>query len=186
MNDLNNILNAAPAATTPAAPAAFAPATPQGDIFAGLDAELDKNLETAGEFENIPAGNYLVTIDKTTMKLSKKGTPMVMVSYKVIDGDYSKRFDTQFITLVGKDGKWNSRGLGDFVYLVTQITKDNTEAGKANAREFFKGVWQQFNAGQRADLAFTGLAGNQGSLKITESESEDKLTVFRNHKFVAA
>lgn len=186
--DLNDILKGtgqAPAQT--AAPVAQTAPVAQGDIFAGLDAELDNSLKNAGGFENIPAGDYLVTIKKVTLKLSQKGTPMFVIAYQVIDGDKANRYETQFITLVGKDGKWSTRGLGDFVALVTEITKDKSEAGKEKARAMFKAIWTEFNNKGKEDMAVEGFDGINGKLTITETEAKDNPHItFRNQRFTVA
>lgn len=69
------------------------------NIFEKFDANIDtkqlsedvKNYESNGgntEYEEVPAGNYEVKVDKMELKEAKSGKPMVTVWFKILAGKY--------------------------------------------------------------------------------------------------
>jgi hypothetical protein len=59
--------------------------------------------EASSGFDPIPAGVYLAEIIKTQMKDTKDGTgKYLMVQFKIIEGDYAKRFVFTNLNLVNK------------------------------------------------------------------------------------
>lgn len=67
----------------------------------GLKNDIAEAAENSGgDFEELPIGKYEVAITKLELGESKKGDPMVIVWFKVVDGDYKNRliFMYQVIT----------------------------------------------------------------------------------------
>lgn len=67
----------------------------------GLKNDVAEAQENGGgNFEELPLGKYEVAITKLELTESKKGDPMVVVWFKVVDGDYKNRliFMNQVIT----------------------------------------------------------------------------------------
>ena len=62
-------------------------------------AEADKNGGQR-DFEEVPEGDYEVSIDKIELKESSKGDPMVSIWFKILEGDFknSRLFMNQVIT----------------------------------------------------------------------------------------
>lgn len=52
------------------------------------DVEDVANNQGSGEYEEVPHGEYEVTIEKMELKESKKGDPMLSIWFKIIDGKY--------------------------------------------------------------------------------------------------
>lgn len=62
-------------------------------------AEADKNGGQR-DFEEVPEGDYEVSIDKIELKESSKGDPMVSIWFKILEGEFknSRLFMNQVIT----------------------------------------------------------------------------------------
>lgn len=54
----------------------------------GLNKDLQDNKENFGEFKDVPLGEYEVKVNKMKLKTSKKGDPMLMVQFKILEGEY--------------------------------------------------------------------------------------------------
>ena len=54
----------------------------------GLNKDLQDNKENFGEFKDVPLGEYEVKVNKMQLKTSKKGDPMLMVQFKILEGEY--------------------------------------------------------------------------------------------------
>ena len=54
----------------------------------GLNKDLQENKENFGEFKDVPLGEYEVKVNKMQLKTSKKGDPMLMVQFKILEGEY--------------------------------------------------------------------------------------------------
>ena len=61
---------------------------------------LDFSNIEGGEFEPIPAGDYLVEIEKCEAKTSSSGNDMLTMTFNVVEGDYAGRkiFDNYVLT----------------------------------------------------------------------------------------
>lgn len=61
---------------------------------------LDFSNIEGGEFEPIPAGDYLVEIEKCEEKMSSSGNNMLAMTFNVVEGDYAGRkiFDNYVLT----------------------------------------------------------------------------------------
>lgn len=68
---------------------------------AGLQADVKEAAENGGtgEFKEVPHGTYEVKVEKMELKASKKGDPMVVIWFSILDGEYknSKLFMNQVI-----------------------------------------------------------------------------------------
>ena len=54
----------------------------------GLNEDLQNNKENFGEYKDVPLGEYEVKVNKMKLKTSKKGDPMLMVQFKILEGEY--------------------------------------------------------------------------------------------------
>lgn len=54
----------------------------------GLKKDVEEAKENAGNFEEVPHGEYEVEINKLELKESKKGDPMLSIWFKVLAGDH--------------------------------------------------------------------------------------------------
>lgn len=54
----------------------------------GLKKDVEEAKENAGNFEEVPHGEYEVEITKLELKESKKGDPMLSIWFKVLAGDH--------------------------------------------------------------------------------------------------
>lgn len=54
----------------------------------GLKKDVEEVKENAGNFEEVPHGEYEVEINKLELKESKKGDPMLSIWFKVLAGDH--------------------------------------------------------------------------------------------------
>ena len=55
---------------------------------AGLKDDIAKAAENKRDYEEVPDGDYEVAITKMELKESSKGSPMVSVWFKIVDGDH--------------------------------------------------------------------------------------------------
>lgn len=53
----------------------------------GLKADVEAAKNNTGDFEDVPHGEYEVTVEKLELTESKKGDPMVSIWFKVTAGD---------------------------------------------------------------------------------------------------
>lgn len=62
--------------------------------------KLDFSNVTGGGFEPVPAGDYLVEIEKVEEKTSKAGNAMLNFTFNIVDGEYEGRkiFDLYVLT----------------------------------------------------------------------------------------
>ena len=56
--------------------------------FEGLIEDAKTAAEGSGEFKEVPHGKYEVKVDKMETKLSKKGSPMLAIRFKILEGEY--------------------------------------------------------------------------------------------------
>ena len=79
--------------------------------FSKFDNEMDlaglmEDIENAakdggnGDFKEVPLGDYEVSIDKLELGVSKKGSPMLICWFKILNGEYknSRLFMNQVMT----------------------------------------------------------------------------------------
>lgn len=80
------------------------------DVFSKWDASIDveglaKDVQDAaengaGNFKEVPHGEYEVEVNKLELGASKKGDPMVTIWFKILDGEYKNSliFMNQVVT----------------------------------------------------------------------------------------
>lgn len=54
----------------------------------GLKKDVAEAAEGNSDFKEVPLGQYEVTIDKMELKESKKGSPMVSIWFKILEGSF--------------------------------------------------------------------------------------------------
>lgn len=54
----------------------------------GLKADIEKAAENKTDYEEVPDGDYEVSIQKLEPKVSSKGSPMVSCWFKIVDGSH--------------------------------------------------------------------------------------------------
>lgn len=54
----------------------------------GLNKDLQENKENFGEYKKVPLGQYEVKVKNMELKTSKKGDPMLMIQFKILNGEY--------------------------------------------------------------------------------------------------
>lgn len=62
--------------------------------------KLDFSNVTGGSFEPVPAGDYLLEIEKVENKVSKAGNDMLNITFNIVEGEYEGRkiFDLYVLT----------------------------------------------------------------------------------------
>jgi len=62
--------------------------------------KLDFSNVTGGNFEPIPAGDYVVEIEKVENRTAKSGNEMLSLTFNVVEGEYEGRkiFDLYVLT----------------------------------------------------------------------------------------
>ena len=81
------------------------------DVMHELENIFNEVKDADGVFENIPDGEYLAEIQGAEYRESKAGRPMVMISTKVIHGQYEGKTHNKFIMIAGKDQEATRRNL---------------------------------------------------------------------------
>lgn len=90
--------------------------------------DLFKEVEkTAGQFEELPEGNYIGVIEASGYKESKKGRPMVQIMVKVTGGEYEGRTNSKFMMLDGKGTEQVKRNLSMFASQAKRLGVDTSE-----------------------------------------------------------
>ena len=66
----------------------------------GLKKDIESAKENTGDYAEVPAGTYEVSVDKMELVESKKGDPMVSIWFKILNGEFknSRLFYNQVIT----------------------------------------------------------------------------------------
>lgn len=66
----------------------------------GLKADIEQAKENSGEYREVPHGEYEVEVAKMELGESKKGDPMVIVWFRILNGEFenSLLFMNQVIT----------------------------------------------------------------------------------------
>lgn len=54
----------------------------------GLKKDAEEASENGGDFKEVPVGQYEVEMNKIELKESKKGSPMLSIWFKILDGEY--------------------------------------------------------------------------------------------------
>jgi hypothetical protein len=114
--------------------------------------------DASSGFESIPAGIYIAEIVKSKMKDTKDGTgKYLMLQFKIIEGDFSKRFVFINLNLVNKSAeavqiaKSNLKsivvacGLGDDYELEDSVDLHNTAMGIKVEIKPASGKWPASN-----------------------------------------
>lgn len=81
------------------------------DVMGELENIFNEVKDADSVFENIPDGEYLAEIQGAEYRESKAGRPMVMISTKVIHGQYEGKTHNKFIMIAGKDQEATRRNL---------------------------------------------------------------------------
>lgn len=81
------------------------------DVMGELENIFNEVKDADSVFENIPDGEYLAEIQGAEYRESKAGRPMVMISAKVIHGQYEGKTHNKFIMIAGKDQEATRRNL---------------------------------------------------------------------------
>lgn len=81
------------------------------DVMGELENIFNEVKDADSVFENIPDGEYLAEIQGAEYRESKTGRPMVMISAKVIHGQYEGKTHNKFIMIAGKDQEATRRNL---------------------------------------------------------------------------
>ena len=89
------------------------------DLFAQVE-------KTAGQFEELPEGNYIGVIEASGYKESKKGRPMVQIKVKVTGGEYEGRTNSKFMMLDGKGTDQIKRNLSMFASQAKRLGVDTS------------------------------------------------------------
>ena len=89
------------------------------DLFAQVES-------TAGQFEELPEGDYLAVIEGAEYKESKKGRPMVQIMCKVSAGTYEGRLHSKFMMLDGHDTAQVKRNMTMFASQVKSLGIDTS------------------------------------------------------------
>lgn len=152
-------------------PAAAAPAS----LFANLDiSKVDTN-----NFDTLPDGEYLTTVDKITIKLSAKGSPLGTITYTVVDGEKAKRKEFETLFFATKEGDLNNKAIGTLAKRLGVINglNINNEEEKAKAAEGAVKVLTAFAGNGQQELTLNKDNGslpkeNMGVLKVTSYEYE--------------
>lgn len=93
-----------------------------------LFAEVEK---TAGQFEELPEGNYIGVIEASGYKESKKGRPMVQIMVKVTGGEYEGRTNSKFMMLDGSGTDQIKRNLSMFASQAKRLGVDTSDGFEA-------------------------------------------------------
>ena len=90
------------------------------DLFAQVE-------KTAGQFEELPEGNYIGVIEASGYKESKKGRPMVQIMVKVTGGEYEGRTNSKFMMLDGSGTDQIKRNLSMFASQAKRLGVDTSD-----------------------------------------------------------
>src|SRR5699024_8569232 len=94
--------------------------------------DLFKEVEkTAGQFEELPEGNYIGVIEASGYKESKKGRPMVQIMVKVTGGEYEGRKNSKFMMLDGSGTDQIKRNLSMFASQAKRLGVDTSDGFEA-------------------------------------------------------
>lgn len=94
--------------------------------------DLFKEVEkTAGQFEELPEGNYIGVIEASGYKESKKGRPMVQIMVKVTGGEYEGRTNSKFMMLDGSGTDQIKRNLSMFASQAKRLGVDTSDGFEA-------------------------------------------------------
>ena len=89
------------------------------------------NVEPAGSFDPLPAGEYVVVIESSDEKDNKKGTGQYLkMVYNVVEGDYEGRKIFENLNIVNDSADAQKIGMGklrDICIAVGNHTPDDTE-----------------------------------------------------------
>lgn len=133
--------------------------------------------DEASGFDNIPAGEYDVYVDKAGYRVYDSGYDCVNVIVKVATGDHMDRQESININ-VDPDNKTNI----DYPGLMKQNIKLISQLAWAADVEMSDDDWEdQMSLGDRFAQ---DLPGKQFILEITESQNKAKTKTYRNYKFV--
>lgn len=90
------------------------------DLFAQVE-------KTAGQFEELPEGNYIGVIEACGYKESKKGRPMVQIMVRVTGGEHEGRTNSKFMMLDGSGTDQIKRNLSMFASQAKRLGVDTSE-----------------------------------------------------------
>lgn len=107
----------------------------QVDIEALQDDVKEIEENGAGNFEEVPEGEYEVEVNKMELTTSKKGDPMLTIWFKIVEGDY----EGQLIFYNGVMQPQNEKAFG------FQVHRNN---------EMLRGLWDC----DKDDVQFKGFA----------------------------
>lgn len=89
------------------------------DLFAQVE-------KTAGQFEELPEGNYIGVIEACGYKESKKGRPMVQIMVRVTGGEHEGRTNSKFMMLDGSGTDQIKRNLSMFASQAKRLGVDTS------------------------------------------------------------
>lgn len=106
------------------------------DFMQELEKVFNEVKDQEAVYESLPDGEYLATLSKVEAKDSKKGLPMVVMTFNITHGDYTGREHRKFMMLTGKDFDQTKQNIHRYSTEIKKYGVDTSRGLEATFNQF--------------------------------------------------